>query len=357
MTRIAWCSDTHLWNHQFCGGALYGGLNARAREGLDTLRRAVQLAAEYECRAFFVLGDLFDGPRPPPPLIAAVQQIFEWGRDVQGIQDFVLLVGNHDRASSAPGDHALAPLAPVARVVERPELVEVCGVQVFCWPYMPGQEPLTGFAESDEALARLSSCPKLVAMHAGIRDKETPPWLARSGIHVDTVRERCAALGAPLALAGDWHTYRVFPVARQLGTLIPAGFDDKGYSYGKLIVTKEDRVISVRSVPGPRFVDRVGPTGPWDKEFSIYVRQTCAPAEEAAVRITLHELVQQGLYRGFRVDVEQTEVVAAARSAADAARSSKSLGEAVDGYMAATPLDAGVDRQAVLGRVREYLKL
>lgn len=363
MTRIAWVADLHIANHGFSGGAVVGGLNRRARDCLAVLGRAVSVAYDQGCKAFVVLGDLFDGPRPSPPLIAAAQQEFQKARELG--MEVILLVGNHDRSSAAPGDHALAPLAPVATVVERPQVLEVAGVQLLCWPYVPGPAPLQGFDEAEEAALRLSAkAPRIVAMHAGIRDEETPAWLQRAGIHRQVLYTRMAELGAKRCMAGDWHKFKAFGLpdggwcACQVGTLCPAGWDDEGtHGYGNVIITDEEQIATISNVPGPRFIDRAGAEGPSARGYVVYARETCPPAEVAERTTFLQGFVDSGFYRGFRVETDEAEATAQARSAADAARSAKGLAEAVDGYVAAMPLEVGEDRTSVLGRARGYLKL
>lgn len=369
MTRYAFIADLHLWNHRAFGGTVTAGLNARAREGLDVLRRACAAAREAHCSRLFILGDLFEGVDPKPQMIAAVQRILhESGLDVR------ILAGNHERVSMADGDHALGPVGPPSQskvgVYEKPTLFEFPSPEplVVALPHTPGFGA-GAFAEALEMLAKgaargvLTSAPRrLLVMHHGIAGGGTPGYLSGDGIPIDVVWEVARRHGFAAVLAGDWHRHRVYSdaavdcVAIQLGALVPHDWRDEGMEdYGRVVIyDSTENLIDIVEVPGPRFVlardaqaahDAVGAAGKAGHHLYLrYVRQSDAAPFEAP----------EGVECENEVDTEEAEI--AARSAAMAAKGAGTLEGAVESYVAEMPLDEGVDRAAVLARVQGYLR-
>lgn len=338
---------------------MVGGLNDRARLCLHVFSAAIDVAVRRGCCALFVLGDVFDQPRPPPALTAAVQRELLRARGA-GVEP-VLLVGNHDRASSAPGDHALAPLAPVATVVETTRVVEVGGVRVLCWPFegmVEGRDP----EQAD-----------VIAMHCGIEDASTPPWLKGKGLAVERLGGWMGDTGVRACFAGDWHRRATYAGswgdAVQVGTLCPAGFDDEGLEgYGRVFFTDGALLDGEEEIPGPRFVktanreataklaaDLLAGQDAVEEGGYLYLKEACAPADYAARHAELTALELSGAIQGFQLEPDEAEAVAATRSAAEAARSSKTLDEALSVYVAQMPLEHGEDRDLVLARCRRFL--
>lgn len=307
--RIAFVADVHVGNHGVMGGPRVVGVNRRAAETLAILRAAYDRAVELGASAFVVAGDLFDVDDPEPQLLAEVADI------LAGPIPTVLLVGNHDQHTNAPGDHALGPLAavPGIRVVDRPEAVVVyprnpppgqprtvrpgaTGAVLLCVPFVNARAATV----ITDALAELAARPGLhaarvcVVAHAGGIDDATPVFLRdahdalpveRLNIILDTATRPPAAL----AVLGNWHQHRAWAfhadaagapygtaeaphanVVVQCGALVPTGFDNPGAApglYGSLIVwdTPADgappeadadttpRVYRIE-IAGPRFV-------------------------------------------------------------------------------------------------------
>src|SRR5260370_428206 len=136
--RIGFCADCHIANHRQFGGQLVSGLNERCRLCLDVLANALKRAGECGCADVVILGDLFDSDRPSPQEVAAVQYVI-YRSNIR----VSMLVGNHDKTSEAPGDHALAPLWQVANVYERPSSYVVPdgikhGTTLLHVPWQPG---------------------------------------------------------------------------------------------------------------------------------------------------------------------------------------------------------------------------
>ena len=142
MTRRAMLhaiADVHLANHKAFGGALDAGLNARARAVVTALRdvRDHFERANAGPSELIVLGDLFDTHHPSPQLVDAVMGAINQSYDVR----VHMLVGNHDAASVAPGDHAMIPFRHLTgyEVHDRPAVVTTRGGdELVLVPYQPG---------------------------------------------------------------------------------------------------------------------------------------------------------------------------------------------------------------------------
>lgn len=366
MIALAFAADVHLGNHKRFGGELVAGLNARGRLSVAALMRATEIARDQDVSDFFVLGDLFDDDRPNPQLIAATQCVF-------GLADCPaphVMVGNHDATSDAVGHHALAPLLPVADVVDAPRVIRLTrgrdAIEIGLIPYMP-RPAATYLAEALQALEWSSSdATRLLGIHAGVKDASTPPWLRDStdAIDVDELAALAAEHGIDTIFAGNWHDHRRWSLEKkgravrviQIGSLCPTGFDDLSPQHG--IALWRDGDISFADVPGPRFAK-------------------VSNAVELGARCTVEAAAGNALYASWSVapgdlaastaaaeayDLAAVEVLpdarlleVQAREAAEGARASSTLDEALAAFVQAMPLPDGVEREAVLARARGYL--
>jgi hypothetical protein len=292
VARIAVVADCHVANHRRWGGEVIAGLNQRARDCVATIARAVDLAVGRRCSALFVLGDLFDNVRPTPQLVAETARALACGTTSASLTQYALnvyvLLGNHDRASDAPGDHACASLALRygVHVIEKPTVVLVGTsdqVEVLCVPYRSGR------ADDwlrDDVLSLNTECPattrrRVVFTHVGIWDEETPEYMraARDAVGVGQARWLCEQVRASYLMAGNWHHQRSWLMAggpavpRTLhghrdsaavvipGTLCPASFSDAFDAQradtsvnGQLVVLNTSRPdVEHTFVAGPRF--------------------------------------------------------------------------------------------------------
>jgi hypothetical protein len=318
-----------------------------------------------------VLGDLFDGVRPEPQLLAAVGDALRHSHvDAQAH----LLVGNHDQCSTADGDHALGPLADRAGIsVEENDHVKQVSPRAYCGfaSFRPGAASV--WLPEVAASLNWPNMPRLLALHMGIVDKDTPPWLRDSpgAVDVELLRYLMAQYDIRAVFAGDWHRRKVWEfddggkrrTIMQVGTLCPTGFDDAGpYGYGTLAWYEEDSdTVGWEEIPGPRFVVLHG--WPFDhKELAKeavggcteYVRAIVPPEHMAAAR----EFLSRHNYfpGGFEVLPDQVEAQVAARTAATLARSAETLDQALAEYVGAMELPEGVDRNEVLGAALRHMQ-
>lgn len=367
MTDIASVADVHLGNHKRHGGPVLASMNARCREAVSVLAAAADKAIAAGARVFLVAGDLFDYDRPEAALLRAVQDIFERLR-AAGCEP-VLLVGNHDQESNAPNDHALAPLAPVATIIDRPSVLHYGSFRLVCVPFQvgPAREWLPGVLaglEVPEDDAR-----NVLAVHLGIRDEKTAPWLstASDAIDAEQLAALCLEHHIEYVYAGNWHDRRKWKfdhcTIMQLGALVPTGWDNPGLTgYGTLGLWRDGKGQHI-VIPGPRFIkvrtqDELDAYLDQNKSLGcrLLVSEEAMPGDITTRAAYLQTLVSDGRLSTFEVLPDKAMARIEAAGAGARARSADSFDEAVEGYVRALPLDEGVNRDSVLERVKGYLQ-
>lgn len=366
MSRIAFVADVHLGNHKRFGGQVTGGLNERFRQALGAFSDAVAYAEEKECDRLVVLGDLFDTARPSPQELAAVMNVL-----ANSTLRFDLLVGNHDQNSATPGDNALEPLAYLDSVFVHDDASVLRPLVIVPFQTGPANEWL------GETLERLKPPPGCVlCLHLGIGDSTTPAFLrgASDSITVDELFPLMRKWELIGAVAGNWHdpkqwelfdtTTEIAHRVYQVGTLAPTGFDNAGEDYGRVLIfdTKTKTWDLQTVVTYPRFF-----AGSFEDGFleeleagmlklrPRYVKVTARSANIAAARAALVDLRERAVVTDFTLVPDREVVVAAANSAARAARNASTVTDAVAAYVGKMPLDDGVNRASVLERVKQYL--
>ena len=266
--RISAVADVHLGSPRRMGGPVHVGVNARGREALDVLSRAVFRVVVARPDVFVVCGDLFDTTSPPPQLLARVQEIL--GAAVDGGVPTVVIPGNHDQVSDAEGDNALRPLRPAGvRVVDvwnaDPGDQVASGVLLAPFKREPVAEWLPSFLSK-----YAGSGARILCLHAVIIDASTPVFLRNSpdAVEARVLGRMCAEYGIRAVVCGNWHKrgrWRESGVEIvQVGALVPTGFDNQGVFdeaqaplYGALAhgsVEEPGVRVVHESIPGPRFV-------------------------------------------------------------------------------------------------------
>jgi hypothetical protein len=175
----------------------------------------------------------------------------------------------------------------------------------------------------------------------------------------------CIGHGVSFAAAGDFHEYKLWsekPWVIQIGALCPTGWRDQGYEqYGSLCIwDSKEKSYERHVIPGPRFLlnprahDLVVAKRAGHK---IYVRYTAKNMDEkTALKERLGADLKSGRVHFGTVEIDQIDTIVAARSAAMAAKSSKTRDEALNAFVENMPLDDGVSRAAVLERSKRYLE-
>lgn len=369
--RLAFCADPHIGNHRRFGGPTIAGINTRCRLALKTLGNAVAAAQEAKCEALVVLGDLFDTSRPEPQIIAAVQ-------DVVKDMPLIVLLGNHDQVSAEPGDHALGPLSPVAFIVETPQILSMGAVELWTIPFRPGRAvdwlpQVMAEVQGDSRSGGQPPPVRVLALHLGLQDDSTAPWLKDShdSVPVALVEQLMAQHKIVLTFAGNWHDQKQWEtphgIITQVGTLCPTGWDNPGLKgYGGLAVLDTEPspargpwvpAVSLKEIAGPRFVTLRSVSGPWSsREANQVFVKLIAPPDfmDTAGKWLQAEKDARRIFDG-EVEPEGTEERVAAITAAQTARSALTLEEAIAGFVSEMPLPEGVKRDAVLARVKQYL--
>jgi DNA repair exonuclease SbcCD nuclease subunit len=360
---IGFIADLHIDNHAKHGGVVRSGINARCGLCLGVVEAARRRAETLAVSHLFVLGDVFHTVRPLPQIITAVQQALH----SEG-HETIYLVGNHDRVSTATGDHSLGPLAADgAKIVEEPTVLRLDGgqVEVWCVPSLPGNAEerlpsiLTALAGEAASLNPASERRRLLVLHFGISDDETAPFLraAQDAVSLKLLKKASKKFGFTAILAGNWHPRKEWHLSDgcivvQVGALCPIGWGDPGLDgYGSL-VTYDPAAdsLGVEELPGPRFVTvRKGDKPlPMTTASRLFVRRIVEEDEHFDAG-TLPDNVS------LEVVSSETDSQIAARAAQQAVRAAGTVEEAIAAYIAEMPLPDGVARDAVAALVRDLM--
>lgn len=364
--KLGFISDLHVGNPRAHGGELSVGQNARCRQTLAVIGAAAARAQAEEVDVLVVCGDVFDTPKPLPQQLAAFRSTLLGA--FKG--DVFLLVGNHDRVSDKPGDHALGPLdGGQITVIEKPLLTQLDGTRsdLLLLPFRA--EPTLAWLPQALEVAT-PDC--IVAAHFGIYERHqlgAQPWLAGGGaVAIEDLWPLLTKARAHSLYVGDFHTGRTWehfglPHVIQVGALVPTGWDNPGLShYGGLVVHD---VLSGTSahveLPGPRFIvvtsqaELASLLVPENLQHQLYVDWRTTPERFAADQAHAASLVEEGWAMAVDVHVDRKFAEERARAAAGAARSRETLEEAASAYVAELALPDGIARGRVLGHVRRLL--
>jgi len=224
---------------------------------------------------------------------------------------------------------------------------------------------------------KAANVPRVLALHLGIQDGRTPPWLdeAHDSVPVKLVQELMQKYAIEACFTGNWHEPRQweFPDTRfslhcgritQVGTLCPTGFDNPGDSFGTMAIYDSQREPSVQHlrVPGPRFLKVTGlvemkrcVADTKGNHTVRYLRAMVDPEEFEAAEALLSKAKAKGLVKDGEVSRDTAEAQVALRQAAGLARSAETVDGAVEAYVAQMPLEDITLRAEVLARVKGLL--
>lgn len=364
---ISFIADVHVDNYPKWGGVERAGINERGRQVLLALDTAVGLSLDGP---LVIAGDLFNRVHPTPPLIAAVQQILE-----QHPSCFIIK-GNHEEESSAYGHNALAPLAPVVNVVERPRIYTFGMTELWLVPFKagPAREWLSPALQELYNKTGKGVRDRLLAVHMGLSDPKTPYYLDQSAgsMNVKELGKLCKRFDVTHVFAGDWHRHQVWRhngvKMVQIGALCPNRFPPN-YEHGHrgtLVQLSKDG-LTVQEIPGPRFYKKrwsmLDPTWRPDSWASpaylklIYRSDQAADAREwaEALKVELGLLNDGGKLGGIEYEVDRGIEQVKAKTASFEARKASSLDEAIVRYVDKMHVDEGVDRDEIRANVRRLL--
>lgn len=356
---VSFIADVHVHNHRRFGGVAVAGINTRCREILAALREACIHAKNSKSDAFIVLGDLFDTTRPSPQVIAAVMDCL-----VDGPENTLLLVGNHDQVSTCSGDHAMAPLQALQNVTvvdKSKTFIQDSDTPLAVIPFRPGSAkewlPLE--------LAKLGDLTGYtVCVHLGIMDGKTPTYMqdVHDAVHVDVLIALQKKHGFRYVIAGNWHHHDFwdFPEHKltviQTGALVPTGFANPGVTGYGTVGRIRNGVFSQKIVDGPRYV----------KTTSLQELHDLANSQSSC-KIRARWVVPPGdltpsIEAAKAVGIDDLEVIPdekmarqSARSAAIAARSADTLDEALKAFISRMDLPAGILPKDIVQLTKKYL--
>lgn len=362
--KISLIADLHVANHRKWGSPTYGRrapVNSRALDTLNVLAEARRRSQEEGCTDMFVLGDVFDTTSPSPQLIAEVQSSLATLSPDLHIH---LIPGNHDQQSPNKGDHALVSMDGIRNltVYEQPTEVYVEGGSVALVPYQPGRadEYLVDVVQGIGAPPGNNR--RVLGMHLGLRDGETPTWLQNA--HDSFPVNRIGELGRfDMVAAGNWHERKHWaPELWQVGALVPTGFDNPGLTgYGSLLVYNGSKT-TVIEIDGPRFVRATDLAGARTlmaeverrvSAYNTYVSVRCRLEDRTAVT----ELMEIYDHQAYEILTDKAAAEDAARSAAAGAAyaSTDSIQAAVSAFVDKMALPEDVDRSEVKRLALNYV--
>lgn len=344
--KHAFVVDAHLGNFTTFSESWNGCLTSRAKLCLDAYAEAFYIADNACCEVFGVGGDLFHVSCPPPQLIARTRNI---GNDYHNMKK-VFMDGNHDIETFAELDSAIAPLddsvlngdkAPNV-LIQKPRVLD----GVLYVPFRSGAPSKW----LPDVLREHKDMAQTVVLHMGLSTDRTPAYMAehKGAIKGFNLASSCAKYGFRRAFLGDWHNPdKYIPKkfdfeAHQISTLIPATFSDAYRNVGRMAIydskTLELEFVTVR---GPRFVrveDVDKPLTKWARDIehatALYVQVHCIVGDYTQAKAKIAEALKPLLKADIPIHYQPSFKVDAAvkqhaRMACVAAKSAKTLGEAV----------------------------
>ena len=352
--------DAHVGNHVRLGGARVAGINERCAQHVAALEEAAALASGMGA-AVVLAGDLLDKATSSPQVVAAAM-----GALRGAAHGSVVCLGNHDRVSSAEGDHGLAPLLyqEGVRIVASPTTVEMPdGLRVGVLPYSPTNR--RGWLL--EAVGELDGRVDALVAHCGVEHSRANQHLV-GGADAAPVREiqkACSMVGAKGAFFGHHHVpwdvlTKGAPFVIQLGALVPLGWGEQGPRYGGVWSWDGVGAPERTEIPGPRFYRATYRRGALGKTllsregYPARVEVTCTVEEEAAATSEAEVAMERA--KGDLTVLVLPETVSALETHKEAVAAVAAGGESgLQAYVDARPLPAGVSRAALHSAVAEYL--
>jgi len=356
---IGFIADVHINNFNRFGGKLDCGMNERCLQTLDTLEKAYKKASEIGVTTMVICGDLFDTTKPLPQVVAKVQQII---KRIPTIVD----VGNHDRASATPSHHAASPLAPVAKVIEKAEIIETPEFVLYVIPFMAGKAEVWLPAMIEELGYIESRKPKILVFHLGVTDNNTSKFLinAPDSVSVGTLERCMGAFDISYAFAGNYHNLRTWQFGHrrivQCGTLSPVGFSDLGNKDVGFLHTLGTHGYKAVQIEGPRFFKFSGiPLSKnisFDKRDKNYVEITTKKKDFKKALAWLDTAKIEGLITNGSIKLDKIEAKTKIASSASTIKADDRLENSVRTFIDAMQLEGSLDKDEITKRVMGYLK-
>lgn len=380
--KIAFFSDVHIANHKtlndipFFKDAGVSGINVRCAVACGVLERALKAADDARCSEVFIEGDLFDGARPEPPVLAHVMRILESYKNLT----INILLGNHEQVVLDTGNHALGPLAFVknVRIVTTCSSTRMAGCDVWHIPFRSAasfEASLAGLFTSGAAKEKSF---RILGCHLGIWDSATPAWgqAGTDSISIERLLTLCKEYQIDAVMAGHWHRHVEWQPFNgihivQLGCLCPTdwrdSFDD---AVGKVTIVDGVKNKQLKTetieIAGPRFVSCEKPDASelkrfrWLSEEGSFVFARMRSTDEVGMQAASEWLGKQKEEKailGYEVLPDDQTNKIQARTAATLARCETGLAESLAAFVKNMPIEEGVNRDKVLALSKKYLRL
>jgi hypothetical protein len=193
-----------------------------------------------------------------------------------------------------------------------------------------------------------------VAFHKGIVDSSFPPYLRESGIEMQAVRASMREYSVKYVFAGDFHTSRQWECGIvQCGALCPTGFQDSGLNYGHLWYVDDDGRLEKVSIPGPRFVATIEDArAAQQAKCQPFLRLRAKPGDPP-------QDIERWKALGIEIEtvLDDSASAEAVQDAAQRARTSNTILDALHAYVERMPIPPNADRQEIFKKSKELLEL
>lgn len=311
MQRTLIAGDIHLHNWPaFADPGHLPGLNTRAEQIVRCVGAVLRQAEKHACQRVVFLGDIFETHKPSIALQHALAEQL-----VSTSASTILMVGNHDRISMSPDDHALAMFKhlPATKVIQASSITD----DLVMIPWSTNNV-------TDEIHARLSHAnadfPKVLCLHAGLYDKSEAPRAeqgnrdAHDAIEVNSLVKICRRYNIRRVFSGHWHAHREYThgpelTITQLGALVPSGFNNAEHTsrYGQCVVVDEHLNVTPVQISGPRFLRATTLKGVQElvtmhEGYKPYISVKANVADMPLMRDYLTDQLSEGTIGGFIVE-------------------------------------------------------
>ena len=249
--KLAIMADLHF--HAFKQFASrVDGDNSRFLEIIEAFSNAVEMAAEQECTALLIAGDVFHARGALRPSVFN-RVFFEIAEAADGMQVLVI-PGNHDMENYRGGSTAVDTLHEVENVIvaKEPSCPVIVGTRsgivhslsVGCVPYIHDHEE---FIVEAAKLVNATK-PEAMLIHQGIDDFAFP-GMPETGLTIKRIRE---FFDGPV-FCGHYHGPEMIDNVFCVGSLVQHSFGDTS-ERGFWIYDTDTNAAKHVVVPGPRFL-------------------------------------------------------------------------------------------------------
>ena len=249
--KLAIMADLHF--HAFKQFASrVDGDNSRFLEIIEAFSNAVEMAAEQECTALLIAGDVFHARGALRPSV--FNRVFFEIAEAAGDMQVLIIPGNHDMENYRGGSTAVDTLhemenVTVAKEPSCPVIVgtrsgSVRNLSVGCVPYIHDHEEF--IVEAAKLVGE--STQDILLIHQGI-DDFADPGVPGTGLTIKRIRE---FFDGPV-FCGHYHGPEMIDNVFCVGSLVQHSFGDTS-ERGFWIYDTDTKAAKHVVVPGPRFL-------------------------------------------------------------------------------------------------------